>query len=221
MKVVSEIKEQFTLADVLPSSLECSDREGCSYHNANSRGNSNANSRNFSANQDNNNRLPPIERTIDEGLIHEVELINEAEEQIVRRGSFIEKIEAKAELVNVEEDKEMQTDQDNDDSQRGLRPTQMRPASIDLNNESQKQLLTKMLSRSVFNDMDNSRNDVVPQRTLIEEPFASIHPEGVEDCSKSSLSSSEHGHDREIEDNASIPVGIKGKVSAKKHGPSS
>ena len=69
----------------------------------------------------------------------------------------------------------------------------MRPAAAavcaDLNNESQKQLLTNMLNRSVFNnDMDNSRNDVVPQRTLIEEPYASIHPEGVENCSKSSSS---------------------------------
>jgi len=32
MKVVNEIKDQFTLADVLPSSLECSDRESCSHH---------------------------------------------------------------------------------------------------------------------------------------------------------------------------------------------
>lgn len=94
-----------------------------------------------------------------------------------------------------EEDKEeVLTEQNNDDSQRGLCPSQMRPAAaagMDLNNESQKHLLTNMLNRSVFNnDMDNSRNDVVPQRTLIEEPFASIHPEGIDqDNSKSSLSS--------------------------------
>jgi len=85
MKVVNEIKDQFTLADVLPSSLECSDREGCSYHSVNSRSNfSNANSRNHSVsvNQEVNNRLPAIEKTIDEDQIHDVEVIDEADQII-------------------------------------------------------------------------------------------------------------------------------------------
>ena len=62
MKVVNEIKEQFTLADVLPSSLECSEREVCSIHS----NNSNA-SRNISGSNDAGAKKPmQVERTIDE-----------------------------------------------------------------------------------------------------------------------------------------------------------
>ena len=36
MKAVAEVKDQFTLADVLPSSLECSERNSCCQHSNNS-----------------------------------------------------------------------------------------------------------------------------------------------------------------------------------------
>ena len=69
------------------------------------------------------------------------------------------------------------TDDMNEHSMRGLRPTAL--ASGPVGNESQKDLLASMLKDS-FLDFDNSRNCVVPQRTLIEDNFASIHPEGEE-----------------------------------------
>ena len=69
--MVNEIKEQFTLADVLPSSLECSDRESCSHHSISA-----ANSRNVSA-----SKLPKVDRTIDEDQNANVEMIDEAEDK--------------------------------------------------------------------------------------------------------------------------------------------
>ena len=71
MKVVSEIKEQFTLADVLPSSLEISERDAVSYHNG-----SVANSRNMSSIDA--KKFVPNEKTIDEDQ-NDVELIDEDE----------------------------------------------------------------------------------------------------------------------------------------------
>ena len=70
MKVVNEIKEQFTLADVLPSSMECSDRESCSHHSMQ------ANSRNISRNEI--NKLPMVnEKTFDDNQM--VEIIDEVD----------------------------------------------------------------------------------------------------------------------------------------------
>ena len=72
MKVVNEIKEQFTLADVLPSSLDISERDAGSYHNG-----SVANSRNMSSIDA--KKLVPIEKTIDEDR-NDVMLIDEEEQ---------------------------------------------------------------------------------------------------------------------------------------------
>lgn len=47
-----------------------------------------------------------------------------------------------------------------------------------------------MLNKSNL-DFDNSRNDVVPQRTFIDdEPYAAIYPEGESNCSNSLSASS-------------------------------
>ena len=77
MKVVNEIKEQFTLADVLPSSLECSEREVCSVHSGIS-----ANSRNISASNEAGRKMVQVDKTVDEDQQHQgmVELIDEADE---------------------------------------------------------------------------------------------------------------------------------------------
>ena len=72
MKVVNEIKEQFTLADVLPSSLDISERDAGSYNNG-----SVANSRNMSCIDA--KKLVPIEKTIDEDR-NDVLLIDEEEQ---------------------------------------------------------------------------------------------------------------------------------------------
>jgi len=66
MKAVNAIKDIFTLADVLPSSIECSDRSLCSHHSGNNM----------------SKQLPPIhEKTINAEECHSEELVSEHEDQ--------------------------------------------------------------------------------------------------------------------------------------------
>ena len=85
---------------------------------------------------------------------------------------------------------------------------------MNMNNESHKQLLANMLNKSAL-DFDNSRNDVVPQRTFMDDgPYASIHPEGESKCSNSnSISSSSSqpegsivSDEQQQEDNEASPI---------------
>ena len=83
-------------------------------------------------------------------------------EEVANDEEFIDGAESRQTIENGVPGKELLTDMMNDNSQRNLH--QPSP-SFDLrNDESNKQLIASMLKDSML-DFDNSRNDVVPQRT--------------------------------------------------------
>ena len=186
MKAVCEVKDQFTLADVLPSSLECSARDICSIHsgqNSVQHSNHNSISNGGSISAADNIKLPhivsvPHNKTITDELDN-VAIIDEQEEhenEIMKHVGCYE--EEEEQNVMEEEDKnEIDTDQ-NEDSQRALNIGLDASVTNRMNNrvnDSHKNLITSMLQNSML-DFDNSRNEVVPQRTQLEDEFAKVHP---------------------------------------------
>ena len=79
MKAVSEIKDQFTLADVLPSSLECSERSVCSHHSQSYISQSRENSRqHIPAQSHNSSNINNRDKTVNDEAMEDAEAINDA-----------------------------------------------------------------------------------------------------------------------------------------------
>jgi|Transcript_27784 hypothetical protein len=153
MKAVNEVKDQFTLSDVLPSSLECSERSMCSHHSGSVSRHHQSQSHNLSK------HLAPIhEKTINAEEAVSEELIDDIEQrqtlEIARSPS--------------EECKERQnTDLNCVNSQRALnmhRSPNYEQMQEEQDESSKQNLIASMLKESIM-DLDHSRNDVVPQRT--------------------------------------------------------
>ena len=141
MKAVCEIKDQFTLADVLPSSLECSERDVASVH-------SNA-SRNLSHHSENIKQLRPL----DDRTVNDEQVMEAIDEPAANEGpSIVDQAHPPIDMNNITSTRIFNKQPSYDAN------------SNNANEESQKQLLASMLKDSML-DFDNSRNDVVPQRT--------------------------------------------------------
>ena len=171
MKAVNEIKDQFTLADVLPSSLEISDRSACSHHSGNNLSR-HAQSQSI---QNISKQLPPIhEKTINAEEDNSVGLIDEPESRAT--------LEI-AKSVSGEEVKERMTSGEGEHSQRALNFVHEQEQVI-VDESSKHNLIASMLAKSGI-DLDASanlsRNDVVPQKTQLDsidhEPHLRVHPE--------------------------------------------
>lgn len=98
---------------------------------------------------------PLNEKTINDEEVHQEELIDEIENRMTLE---VIREESKGAGGN-----NMITDA-HENSQRALHKHQ---PSFDMNEDSQKHMLASMLKDSML-DFDNSRNDVVPQRTQLD-----------------------------------------------------